>query len=361
MLRALVVVAVLGLLAVLSLPVLVLAAAAGGTGLTPTDSARTDIPAAYLALYQDATNRRCPTLPWSVLAAIGKVESDHGRLGGARLQPDGTVAPPIVGVALDGSPGVARILDTDRGRYDGDTTYDRAVGPMQFIPSTWSAYGIDATGSGAADPHNAVDAIHSAAHYLCAVGASDPARIPQAILAYNRSTAYRDRVLEIAASYAAADTEATLASPTLIAMVLANPRLDIHPAGRDDIAAGRIDARVLTVLQLLSQDHTLTVVSLKTGHSRCIGGDYPGCRVSHHWYGRAVDIAAVDGQSVNGSSSTARALAERLHALPPPLRPSEIGTPWADLTPLPGFFSDDAHTRHLHLGWDVDHRSRHRV
>lgn len=352
MLRALIVTTLVGLLAVVLLPALVLAAAAGGTGLTPTDSARADIPPTYQALYQDATSRRCPTLPWSVLAAIGKVESDHGRLGGARLQPDGTVTPRIIGVALDGSPGVARILDTDRGRYDGDTTYDRAVGPMQFIPSTWAAYGIDATGSGAADPHNAVDAIHSAAHYLCAVGASDPARIPQAILAYNRSTTYRDRVLEIAASYVAAGTEATLASPTLIAVVLANPRLEIYPAGRDDIAAGRIDARVLTVLQLLSQDHTLTVVSLKTGHSRCIGGgDYPGCRVSHHWHGRAVDIAAIDGRNVDRNSSDARVFAERLHALPPPLRPSETGTPWTDLTALPGFFSDTAHTRHLHLGW----------
>lgn len=352
MLRTLVVIAVLGLLAILTLPALVLAAAAGGTGLTPTESARADIPPAYLALYQDATNRRCSTLPWSVLAAIGKVESDHGRLGGARLQPDGTVTPPIIGVALDGSPGVARILDTDRGRYDGDTTYDRAVGPMQFIPTTWAVYGIDATGSGTTDPHNAIDAIHSAAHYLCAVGASDPARIPQAVLAYNRSTAYRDRVLEIAASYPAAGTERTLASPTLIAVVLANPRLDIYPAGRDDIAAGRIDARVLTLLQILSRDHTLTIVSLKTGHSRCIGGgDYPGCRVSHHWHGRAVDIAAIDGRPVNKTNATARALAETLHAFRPHLRPSEVGTPWPELTPLPGFFSDAAHTRHLHLGW----------
>ena len=139
-----------------------------------------------------------------VLAAIGKVESDHGRLGGARLQPDGSVAPPIIGVALDGSPGVARILDTDRGRYDGDTTYDRAVGPMQFIPGTWTALrrGRDRQRQ-PPTPTTPIDAIHSAARYLCANGAERPdAAIRQAILAYNRSTAYRDRVLEIAAGYA---------------------------------------------------------------------------------------------------------------------------------------------------------------
>jgi hypothetical protein len=353
MLRTTITATVLGLVAALALPALVLAAATGGLQ-EPTSEAQADIPPAYLTLYQDATARRCPALPWSVLAAIGKVESDHGRLGGARLQPDGTVAPRIIGVALDGSPGVARILDTDGGRYDGDTAYDRAVGPMQFIPSTWAAFGIDASGSGTADPHNVVDAVHSAARYLCANGASDPARMGQAILAYNRSRDYRDRVLHIAAGYAADGTGTTRASPTLNAMVLANPQLDIYPAGRDDIAAGRIDARVLTVLQLLSQDHTLTVTSLKTGHSRCIdGGDYPGCRVSHHWHGRAADIASIDGRPVNGLNATARAVAQRLNQLPQPARPSEVGTPWADLTRLTGFFSDAAHTRHLHLGWNA--------
>jgi hypothetical protein len=353
-LRRMIVVTLVGLLPVLTLPVLVLAAATGVSPQQPTWAAQADIPPAYLALYQDATAHRCPTLPWSVLAAIGKVESDHGRLGGSRLQPDGTVSPRIIGVALDGSPGVARILDTDRGRYDGDSTYDRAVGPMQFIPGTWAAYGLDATGGGTADPHNAVDAIHSAANYLCASGASDPARVSQAILAYNRSTTYRDRVLEIAAGYVATGVVVT-ASPTLIAMVLANPRLDIYPAGRDDIAAGRIDARVLTVLHVLSQQHTLTVVSLKTGHSRCIGGgDHTGCRVSHHWHGRAVDVAAIDGRPVDSSNTTARAVAQRLHELPHRLRPSEVGTAWADLSRLPGYFSDEAHRGHLHLGWGTN-------
>jgi hypothetical protein len=352
-LRKLAAVTSVGFLALLTLPALVLAAAGGGPSpQEPTQHALADIPPDYLALYQDATARRCPTLPWHVLAAIGKVESDHGRLGGARLQPDGTVTPPIIGVALDGSPGVARILDTDHGRYDGDPIYDRAVGPMQFIPSTWAAYGLDASGSGISDPHNAVDAIHAAARYLCENGASDPQHIPRAILAYNRSTTYRDRVLEIANGYATAGGAASTASPTLISMVLANPRLDIYPAGREDIAAGRIDARVLTVLLQLSQQHTLTIVSLKTGHSRCIGGgDYQGCRVSHHWHGRAVDIAAIDGRPVNRANLTARTVAEHLHGLPPPLRPSETGTPWHDFTPLPGFFSDAAHTRHIHLGW----------
>jgi hypothetical protein len=352
MITKLAMLATAGLCGLVALPVIVLAAAAGQTQPAASDAARGDIPPAYLAMYEGAVQRQCPGLPWSVLAAIGKVESDHGRIGGGQLQPDGSVRPRIIGVALDGSPGVMRIADTDRGRYDGDTVYDRAVGPMQFIPSTWSSYGIDASGNGIADPHNALDAIHAAAIYLCANGAGDPERVSSAILAYNRSTAYRDRVLELAAGYATGGAGNTTPSPTLISMVLANPRLQIYPAGKDDIAAGRIDARVLTLMQLASQQHELGIVSLKTGHSRCIGGgDYPGCRVSHHWHGRAVDIATIDGRAVSVSNVVARELALWLDQLPAELRPSEVGTPWRDLSPRPGYFSDQAHTRHLHLGW----------
>ena len=182
--------------------------------------------------------------------------------------------------------------------------------------------------------------------------ATTPNDSSDAILAYNRSTTYLDRVLQLASEYAAGSSGVMPASPTLIAMVLANPRLDIYAAGRDDISAGLIDARVLTVLQLASEQHELQVVSLKTGHSRCIGGgDYPGCRVSHHWHGRAADIAAIDGRPISSSNTVARDLALWANDLPPPSRPSEIGTPWPDLTPLPGFFSDAAHRSHLHLGW----------
>ena len=342
----------IGLVVLLFLPAIVMTAVAGEEQPPPTQTAIDDIPPAYLALYQDATWRHCPSMPWSALAAIGKVESDHGRLGGARLHADGSVWPRIIGVPLDGAPGVKRILDTDGGRYDGDTVYDRAVGPMQFIPSTWTVYGIDASGNGIADPHNAIDAIHSAAIYLCAHGAGEPSRLVDAILAYNRSSSYLDAVMQLASEYTVGAGVIEVASPTLIAMVLANPHLDIYAGGREDIAQGRIDARVLTVLQLASQRHTLRIVSLKTGHSRCIGGgNYVGCRVSHHWHGRAVDIATIDGRPVSSANPVARELALWLHELPPHLRPNEVGTPWQDLSPLPGFFSDQAHQGHVHLGW----------
>ena len=80
-------------------------------------------------------------LDWSLLAGIGRVESNHGRYGGSQVYADGSTSPHIVGLALNGAGNVASISDTDGGRLDGDTTWDRAVGPMQFIPSTWAVVG----------------------------------------------------------------------------------------------------------------------------------------------------------------------------------------------------------------------------
>ncbi len=109
-------------------------------------------------------------LAWTTLAAIGKVESDHGTADHATLGPDGIVLPPIIGPALDGQGGRGLVTDTDTGRLDGDRVYDRAVGPMQFIPATWERYAIDADQDGQADPNDINDATLSAGRYLCAGG-----------------------------------------------------------------------------------------------------------------------------------------------------------------------------------------------
>ena len=337
----------------LALPVVVLSAVPDDrTGSEPSTAAREEIPAQMLALYQQAAEQRCEGLSWSVLAGVGKVESDHGRLGGAQLQPDGTFEPPIIGPALDGSDEVRLVPDTDDGRWDNDPVLDRAVGPMQFLPATWEAVGIDASNTGVANPHHAVDATHSAAVYLCDHGADDPDRLRQALFAYNNSWSYVDQVLDHARRYETLTLDRA-DDADLIQAVLDNPRLTIYEAGRDDIASGEIDPRVLQLLQALSQDHELAVSSLKSGHSRCVGGgDYPGCTVSHHWHGRAVDIYRIDNRNVDATHTGARALVETLLALDGPLRPDEIGHPWPDLTGPTGSFSDAAHQGHLHLGWD---------
>lgn len=145
----------------------------------------------------------CPT-PWWLLAGIGRVESHHGTAQGSRVGADGVTTVPIRGIPLDGRPGVAAIGDTDGGLLDGDTTWDRAVGPMQFIPSTWARWGADGDGDGVADPHNLYDAAASAALYLCVAGRGsllDEAGQRSGLLAYNRSVPYGNLVLSTGESY----------------------------------------------------------------------------------------------------------------------------------------------------------------
>ena len=169
---------------------------------------RSGIPDVALQAYVGAQDTMAISEPtchvsWSLLAAIGRVESNHGRFGGAQLRADGYGTKPIRGIPLDGRAGVALIRDTDDGRYDGDAIFDRAVGPMQFIPSSWPRASSDGNGDGRSDPNNIFDAALAAARYLCGGGGDlqDPADRRAAVLRYNHSQEYADVVLSLAASY----------------------------------------------------------------------------------------------------------------------------------------------------------------
>lgn len=109
-------------------------------------------------------------LSWNTLAAIGQVGSRHGAAGGEPgIGVDGRPATPITGPPLDGSPGRAQVRDTDRGEVDGDSTWDRTVGPMRFLPAHWQRWAERATGDGRGpDPQDIDDAALTAARYLCA-------------------------------------------------------------------------------------------------------------------------------------------------------------------------------------------------
>lgn len=103
-------------------------------------------------------------LTWPLLAGIGKVESGHA--SGGRVDIAGTTRGRILGPVLSGKAGTPLVLDTDKGRFDRDTFYDRAVGPMQIIPSVWEDYGLDGNGDGFDNPNNVYDAVTAVAIYL---------------------------------------------------------------------------------------------------------------------------------------------------------------------------------------------------
>jgi membrane-bound lytic murein transglycosylase B len=134
-----------------------------GLAAAATATAR-GIPADYLALYRGAATT-CPGLDWHVLAAIGQVESGHGR----------NVGPSSAG----------------------------AEGPMQFMPSTFAAYAVDGNKDGVTDIWNPADAVYSAANYLCANGAGRPTGLSGAIFRYNHADWYVQMVLRIAAQLTA--------------------------------------------------------------------------------------------------------------------------------------------------------------
>ena len=142
-------------------------------------------------------------LSWQLIAAIGRVESDHGRTTGNTLDAQGVAPPGIFGPPLNGADGTSRIADTDAGQYDADSTWDRAVGPMQFIPSTWSVVGVDADGDGQRNPQDVDDSALATAVYLCSGGddLNTTAGQQAAVLRYNHSQPYVDLVLSIMNAY----------------------------------------------------------------------------------------------------------------------------------------------------------------
>lgn len=143
-------------------------------------------------------------LRWNTIAGIGSVESAHGTLGGAGLDAAGVSSKRIIGPPLNGENGTRAIEATKESTaLHGDEEWDHAVGPFQFLTSSWDRYGIDADGDGRADPHDIDDAALGAARHLCdhKRDLADDGWVP-AVYAYNNSMAYVEKVRGIADSYA---------------------------------------------------------------------------------------------------------------------------------------------------------------
>ena len=163
------------------------------------------IPSMALAAYRNAEHMIATSNPncgisWNLLAGIGRIESRHANGGATDAR--GTAVRPIYGPALDGTlPGNEVIVQSS---VAGGATYARAMGPMQFLPSTWARYASDGDGDGVADPQNLYDSTLAAARYLCSGGLNlrDQSQVMAAILRYNNSIPYARNVLGWAAAYA---------------------------------------------------------------------------------------------------------------------------------------------------------------
>jgi hypothetical protein len=298
-----------------------------------------DIPPSYRTLYVGA-GRTCPALRWQVLAGIGKVETDHGR---------------------SSAPGV----------LSGVNSAGCCAGPMQFNlrngpPSTWDTWGRG-------NVYDPADAIPAAARKLCGDGLANPQQVQadpcptvhgspalhRALLRYNNACWYVHEVVTLAERYSgsadsrgsggSAPSVAASADPFVVALAH-NPNITTtsehgcQPG--PDLASGRLDLRVQSLLAVVAADHRIRLSCLHTGHSQFVKGT---TRVSNHTVWRAVDIDQVDGQAVSPASQAARGLVEWLDGLQGPLRPVEIGSPF-DLGRRP-YFTDEGHKGHIHVGY----------
>jgi hypothetical protein len=289
----------------------------------PSEFALADIPPQMLVLYQQAERRY--QIDWAILAAIGSIESDHGR-------------------------------STAPGVHSGLNFAGCCAGPMQFDVTdeggnTWAAYGVDGNGDGVTNVYDPADAIPAAARYLRAHGA--PSDYHRAIFAYNHADWYVSDVLARAAAYRKAASAAGSAGITGVdtADLLRNPRVLLTDIQRADVANGAIDARVVGVLALIGRTHTLLITALKSDHSYLTANR----TVSNHAYGRAVDISAVDGESCTGTrTGRCGQLALGLAQLQGPLHSTELIYCFdADGPASPDAFARADHCRHIHIGYDA--------
>jgi hypothetical protein len=239
----------LALLAAAGLPTLMVMGAFMSARLGADPVVVPDIPPDYLVFYRQAADHyRLGAIGWSVLAAVGKVECDHGRS-------------PLPGC------------------HRGESNAAGARGPAQFLAATWTTYGVDADGDRRRDVYEPADAIFGMANYLRASGAPEDWR--RALFAYNHADWYVERVLGQAAAYRASAVGADGSSGTIAAGEGA------WLAPLPDFPGERCDARIVPDVTALVRAFGLRV-------SDCYGGA-PHARDGEHPLGLAIDASPADG------------------------------------------------------------------
>lgn len=266
-----------------------------------------DIPAEMAALYAGAASRYA--VPYGVLAAVGKVETDHCR-NPRSLVPN----------------------------------HAGAVGCMQFLPSTFERW---AGASGSPNPSitDPTDSVYASAAKLSADGvAVDPWR---ALWAYNHSDAYVADVLAWAVAYGwRSGSRAVLGRA-----VLEHPRIRVRAKDRADLREELVDTRVLSVLLALATRYEVGSVGPFTQHHYYVNGTR---RPSNHVFGRAVDIFAINGAAFDSRNDAARRFVVDALALPVDIRPTEVLSPWPLEVNGAWSVTDGDHADHAHFGFRGD-------
>jgi hypothetical protein len=258
----------------------------------------------------------------ALVAAVVEIEAAGGR--GRTITPTGDTDPRVIGPALDGTtPGTATIADTDGGRWDGDARWDHAVGIAQFLPSTWSSAGIDASGDGIADPHNVYDALSSQVAKVCRDGfpLASEADERRALFAYNAASWYVDQVLAKAAEIQAMIDEAgpgvedattverpgggtlelaTVGGITVARSVAAQLQALLGAAAADGVVLGGSGWRSTQRQIELRRENGCPDVYTSAPQTCAVPTAIPG--TSMHEMGEAVDFT-VDGRSVDRNSN----------------------------------------------------------
>lgn len=288
------------------------------------------VPADIDTLYASAAERF--DVPLGILRAVGKVECDHN-------QPTELADP--------GDPASPRRPRCDRPNAAG------AQGPMQFLPATFDRWSWASEPVRPRDPEgrprpasivDPTDSIYAAAAKLAADGVgADPWR---ALWAYNHSDRYVATVLGWAVAYGwRTDSRALLGRA-----VLNHPSITVRPTHAVDLEGELVDARVLSALLALATRHALAGVGPFTQHDYYVNGT---TRPSNHVFGRAVDVAVVDGGAVNvGNRAAHHLVAALVLSLPDDIRPDEVLSPWEVRVGDAWSVTDGDHGDHIHLGYD---------
>jgi hypothetical protein len=317
------------------------------------------VPPGYLALYQKWG--AAYKVPWQLLAAVGSVESRHGRDPGAYVPHTRGVLGPMQFQA--GSNKAAKRVDSA-----GD----------QGFGGTWGIY-RKASGHPPYRMDDADDEIAAAAAKL-ANDAGGAQLWPRALWRYNALHSYRKTVLRRAAHFGmssacgllrqseraslkapagtsgAPSTATAPAASTLATALAATPQsllatdaIAFAPAAADDISHGVADQRLVSLLAWIAQRHRIVVTIVRTGHAKFVGGTH---KISNHWYGRAATISEVDGEAVGPGSHAAAVLWGELQKAPGAIRPVEIGSPWASASE-PRVFTGPDEKATIHVGFDA--------